>query len=448
MKRLLHLNYLLFSSIKFRVLRRIRRNGWFIFCCIVISAGLGIDTNLSLSYQIFSLLIAIVLVSMITLFCFRGRFKVRRTLPRYGSVGEEMIHEISIFNCGKNPQRGLGVFDLMADPRPTLEEFLNIPEPREKNRNIYDRFIGYYRWEWILEQKEMGHPREAGLPPIPPGEWREARSFITPLRRGVLSFAAVDVTWSDTFGLFRGFKRLRAGGSVIILPKRYPVGCAAIVGFNQYQPGGVALAGSVGESEEFVSLREYRPGDPYRKIHWKSWAKTGKPIVKEFQEEFFIRHALVLDTFAAAPGPDFEAAISVAASFAYHIQTQDSLLDLMFVGPEAYSFTAGRGVAHLEQMLEVLASVEVCRKYPFSTLEDEVFKHVAQISGCVCVLLRWDEERRSFVDKLSSMNVPTMVLVLGQKEKMDFSKSRLFQTDPESIRVVDPGRLEECLAAK
>jgi len=120
----------------------------------------------------------------------------------------------------------------------------------------------------------------------------------------------------------------------------------------------------------------------------------------------------------------------------------------MFVGPEAYSFTAGRGVAHLEQMLEVLASVEVCRKHPFSTLEDEVFKHVAQISGCVCVLLRWDEERRSFVDKLSSMNVPTMVLVLGQKEKMDFSKSRLFQTDPESIRVVDPGRLEECLAAK
>ena len=58
------------------------------------------------------------------------------------------------------------------------------------------------------------------------------------------------------------------------------------------------MASSVGESEEFVSLRDYRRGDPMRHIHWKSWAKTGKPIVKEFQDEFFVRHALILDTFA------------------------------------------------------------------------------------------------------------------------------------------------------
>ena len=37
----------------------------------------------------------------------------------------------------------------------------------------------------------------------------------------------------------------------------------------------------------------------------------------------------------------------------------------MFVGPEAYCFTSGRGVGHVEQMLEILASVQMCREKNF-----------------------------------------------------------------------------------
>src|SRR5262249_57623079 len=83
-----------------------------------------------------------------------------------------------------------------------------------------------------------------------------------------------------------------------------------------------------------------------RRIHWKSFARLGRPVVKEYLDEFFVRHALVLDTFTSYPGdPIFEEAVSVAASIAISMRTQESLLDLMFVGPEAYCFTAGRGVA-------------------------------------------------------------------------------------------------------
>ena len=83
-----------------------------------------------------------------------------------------------------------------------------------------------------------------------------------------------------------------------------------------------------------MALRDYRPGDPPRHIHWRSWAKMGRPIVKEFEDEFFVRHALILDTFCEAPEADrFEESVSVAASFACSLQTQDSLLDLLFVGP-------------------------------------------------------------------------------------------------------------------
>ena len=89
-------------------------------------------------------------------------------------------------------------------------------------------------------------------------------------------------------------------------------------------------------------------------------------MVKEFEDEFFVRHALVLDTFTDHQHSEvFEEAVSVAASFACTLPTQESLLDLLFVGPQSYCFTAGRGVAHVEQMLEILASVRACSDQPF-----------------------------------------------------------------------------------
>ena len=112
-----------------------------------------------------------------------------------------------------------------------------------------------------------------------------------PLRRGVLRLDGGVIARTDPFGLFRSLHNVDAPQSVLILPKLYTMPPFELPGSTRYQQGGVSLASSVGESEEFVSLREYRPGDPLRKMHWKSFAKAGKPIVKEFQDEFFVRHA-------------------------------------------------------------------------------------------------------------------------------------------------------------
>ena len=195
--------------------------------------------------------------------------------------------------------------------------------------------------------------------------------------------------------MFRALTTVPLPQTVLILPKRYLLPAVGLPGTAKYQEGGVALAAHVGQSEEYVALRDYRHGDPMRHIHWRSWARVGRPVVKEFEDEFFVRHALVLDTFTDdAHSEVFEEAVSVAASFACTLPTQESLLDLLFVGPQSYCFTAGRGVAHVEQMLEILASVRACSDQPFRALEHLVLGHVEAVSGCVCVLVAWDEERR------------------------------------------------------
>jgi uncharacterized protein (DUF58 family) len=275
----------------------------------------------------------------------------------------------------------------------------------------------------------------------------EARLELTPLNRGLLRFNGVALARPDPFGLVRALVRVPLPQTALILPKRYRLPPLALPGAMKYQQGGVALASNVGRSEEFVALRDYRDGDPLRHIHWRSWAKTGKPVVKEFEDEFFVRHALVLDTFTGqAHGEVFEEAVSVAASFACTIQTQESLLDLLFVGPQSYCMTAGRGLAHADQMLEVLASVRACLDQPFSVLEHLVLNHVQAVSGCICVLLDWDEERRQFVKKLRALGLPLLIFVITPPGGAAALEPGPMRDDPRSFHALECGKVEEGLA--
>ncbi|MGA2750049.1 MAG: DUF58 domain-containing protein [Verrucomicrobiota bacterium] len=416
-KRYLYRNYRTFASITHRFGRRVTMTGWMVLGGTVAAAVLGVDTNISLSYQTFAILGCVVAASALCTPLGRPRLSIERRLPKFGSVGEPLRYRLVVRNRGRRAQNGLRLIEEVPDPRPSFEEFAAIPEPGEERRNWLDRAYGYYRWRWLMARKVRAHILEQAVPELPPGGECSIAAQLTPLRRGVLRLTGTTVACPDPFGLFRSLRKIPGPQSMLILPRRYAMPAFELPGTMKYQLGGVSLASSVGESEEFVSLREYRPGDPLRRVHWKSFAKLGKPIVKEYQEEFFVRHALVLDTYGGPGGSEiFEEAVSIAASLACNIQNQDSLLDLMFVESKAYCFTSGRGVGHSEQMLEILASVQVCADNNFCALEHLVVTHARDMSGCICVLLSWDEDRQRLVKALLARNVPVRVFVVTPSE--------------------------------
>ena len=61
-----------------------------------------------------------------------------------------------------------------------------------------------------------------------------------------------------------------------------------------------------GGFSEFHELREYRPGDPVRTLHWKASAKTDKPVVREAEEAVRSRALIVF-------APSFDRADADAA---------------------------------------------------------------------------------------------------------------------------------------
>ena len=439
--KLIYWSYRLTRSAWYRMRRRFTLAGLCVVTGFFASGLIGTDIENTVIYQSFALLLALLLQAFACSFFFRARFSATRSLPRYGTAGQMLQYSVRVKNLSAKTQAGLTLLENLADPRPTFQEWLAFQIA--ESRRIRPFRITQRRRKSPFR---LANLKEAEVLSLPPGGESEVKVEILPLRRGLLRFTGVTLARPDPFGLFRSFSRAASSQTALILPKRYPLPPLALPGAVRYQEGGVALAANIGRSEEFAALREYRRGDPLRHIHWRSWAKIGKPIVKEFEDEFFVRHALVLDTFDAEPNSEMlEEAVSVAASFACTILTQESLLDLLFVGNQSYCFTAGRGLAHAEHMLEILASVKNCADKNFETLEHLVIGHISAVSGCICVLQRWDDARRSFVDKLKALGVPLLALVIVQPGEGISDVGVPLLDASGTLHILEVGKIEEGL---
>jgi uncharacterized protein (DUF58 family) len=439
--RILYVLYRTFSWMRYRATRRFTPAGVLILIGLIAATMMGVDTETTVAYQAFAPLLCLMAMAIAFSFFFRARFSAARRLPRFGTVGQPFRYAVELKNLSNKVQRDLELVENLADPRPGFTEWQAVQWAREKE-------VLLFRFKRRRSNPfKLATVKSAPIPAVPPGAETEASVELTPLRRGILRFSGLWFARPDPFGLFRSFSRMAIPQSMLVLPKRYFLPPVALPGTMKYQEGGVALAASVGQSDEFVALRDYRRGDPLRHIHWRSWAKTSKPIVKEFEDEFFVRHALVLDTFTPNPRSEaFEEAVSIAASFVSTIQLQESLLDLLFVGTRAYCFTSGRGLAHSDQMLEILASVNACSDRPFRTLEHLVLDHVAEVSGCICVFLAWDRERHEFIRKLQALGLPLLVLVVTEPGHSQVFEPGPMRDQAGRFHVLEAGQIETGLA--
>jgi uncharacterized protein (DUF58 family) len=383
--------------------------GHLVLTFMTAAAVFGVDTKSSTTYQLFVFLLVIVCLAMLGSRIGRLKLSIRRQLPRYATVGEPFTYSVAISNHSRNAYDRLALIEQLAENLPSLAQLADFY--RLDRQPWFKRTISFRQWRNFLIYQRGGRLAEMPLPfleqqPV------NVKIHFTPLRRGKLTFAQSVIAKPDLFGLFRSLTMLDNPQSCLVLPQRYPVKPLTLPGRRRYQVGGVSLANSVGDSTEFMSLRDYRPGDPLNRLHWKSYAKHGKLIVKEYQEEYFVRRALVLDTFNAASHAQFEAAVSVAASLAMSERQHEALLDLMFVGEQAYCFTAGRGVDHLPRLQEILAAVQPSAQGAFSELQQAVLVRAGLCSSVVCVLLDWDDERQQLIQHLLTQGIPVAVFLI------------------------------------
>ena len=423
--------YLLFRSISGVSLwaqRRFTRAGLLAVCALILTAVFGVDTSLTVAYQIFTLLLALLAIALASAWFGQTPLAVQARLPHTLTAGERFSLRFTVRNTSDAPLDGVALRADLGDPRPGFAQFRALA-----------RFPTYRGWIHLVAANRVAELEEAPVPALPARGTAEIAAQGLALRRGRLRITGIDSARTEALGLMRRLLPASGAADICVLPKRYPLPQLSLPGACRHQPGGLPQGSSVGDSEEFLGLRDYRPGDALQRIHWRSFARAGKPVVKEYQDEFVARHALILDTFGNREDETaFEEAVAVAASFAWTIDTQECLLDLMFVGDRLHTFTAGHGHMMPSRLLEVLSGVSLAPESGLHTLVEAVRARRDQLSGCVCILLRWDEARRALLDAIGASGATVLPLLVAPAAPADL---------PPGIRLLRPGHIAEGLAA-
>ena len=116
----------------------------------------------------------------------------------------------------------------------------------------------------------------AGL--IPKEGWGEVH-VIGPLRRGPVGARGWALETGDPIGLFRHRGPSIDSELTLVLPR-----FTALAERPHTRELEASLAAPrAGSGNEMFGVREYRPGDPLRRIHWRSSARHGALIVREFE---------------------------------------------------------------------------------------------------------------------------------------------------------------------
>jgi len=240
-------------------------------------------------------------------------------------------------------------------------------------------------------------------------------------KRGVYRFDGLVIEVLDPYGLMCRSHKIPVSKRIVVYPKYYSLVNVNVPVGRRFQRGGVYLSSKVGDSTEFVGVRDFREGDDLSKIHWKLWAKHGNPIVKEFQEEFFVRIALILDTNILKPSSPqkeqcLENAISMAASITDFFGRKDYLIDLFAAGPDLYHITAGRSLAFQKQILEILACVEPSSDHSFPEIKHRLVPALRNTTSVIMIFLTWDEIRKNLVEELLSFDTAIKIICFADSE--------------------------------
>lgn len=379
---------------------------------LLASAVFGIDSRRTLAFELAALLTGALLTAMLlALATARQRFTVVRELPRHVTAGQPARYRLRLSNRGRRPARGLRVTELLASPMPTREQFRRFRANPASGDNWFDRRVGYPRWLECARHLRGADVDPARVSLVADGESVTLEMSLRPVRRGLVHFRETVVATPETLGLTWRLQRLPTPASLLVLPRRYPVAPPKARGRRRYQPAGEGVVAGIGDSHEFAALREYRPGDPLRHIHWRSWARTGRPVVKEFHEEYFDRNAVVLDT-ALGTGDvgRFECAVSIAASYVCADWGPDALVELV-LADDSDSAPPARGTAERTLALERLACVAPGGPEALQRAAARLRAGAGRWSAVVCVLLGWDAARRALVQGLRARGADVLVLI-------------------------------------
>jgi uncharacterized protein (DUF58 family) len=243
-------------------------------------------------------------------------------------------------------------------------------------------------------------------------------------RRGYYRIGPMRITSGDIFGFYPRWATIPLRDHIMVYPRIFPLDRL----FPSLHPLGESKTTRpiFQDPTRILGLRDYRPEDSLKHIHWKASARHQNLQVKVFECTTTLKISLFLavDHFlltGSPPREDFELAISTAASLAYHLIEQGAPVGL-FVNTcladsgLAVSMAPGSTHDHLMEILEALAKVTPRYGDSFEAFLQGERRHLPSGSTLIFITSRADEPLLWLMNDLKEKGYRLLFLLIGDHE--------------------------------
>ena len=214
-------------------------------------------------------------------------------------------------------------------------------------------------------------------------------------RRGRYRFGPLRVSTRFPLALVRGQFTLSARAECLVIPR---IGRllpewnrlldAELAGDRRRHP-------QRGHAEgDYYGLRPWQSGDSLRWVHWRTTAKLGRPVVRQFERRRSRDVALVLDPWQpASPSPEdagrMELAVSLTATVVNDVTGQgNSRLVVAIGGLEGECYAGPSSPLFCQEVLAHLAEVAATGDYAVGDLVQQAFDAAGPESRLIIISTR------------------------------------------------------------
>ena len=174
-------------------------------------------------------------------------------------------------------------------------------------------------------------------------------------KRGVHALPEIVLASAFPFALFERRRNVPDVSQVVVYPRVISVRASIL----EQLPGACLLPSvTIGDGDEFFSLRDYIPGDDVRHVAWRASARRGTLLVKELARETSRYIVFVIDTLQRHDAEQFEErfeeVIEIVASLSVALLGKQYTVAIV---TEAFALVGGEGKTQERRVLETLARV-------------------------------------------------------------------------------------------
>ncbi|MDQ1579405.1 MAG: hypothetical protein QOD05_180 [Microbacteriaceae bacterium] len=179
------------------------------------------------------------------------------------------------------------------------------------------------------------------------------RQRVTASRRGAHDIGPLIVTRTDPFGLAYGEFSIGQPKQLLVTPRVTALPRGELDIAKSEGTEHELLRHSIPSADELIA-REYRPGDPLRRVHWRATARHDKLMVRQEEQRSNPEAWMLFDTqrdtrrdphqqFGHEQDPAFEAVVELVASIAVHLLDQGFVVSVVETGPRQLAGRTGAG---------------------------------------------------------------------------------------------------------